>query len=78
MNGQNLKAAITVSETLFSEHLTGKNKTVLEQMSGYRKAMDIYERTQVAMGRRAKIHTYNCSTKNLQLSSNAFGTTKKI
>jgi len=72
------KKPISTTEFLFSESLTSRNRTILEQICRYKYTADIYERTQVALGRKVSVRFIYCSTEKVKINLQNIGATNKI
>lgn len=72
------KEQTSSTEYLFSGYLTESNKATLLQIKNYKRTADIYERTQIALGRKVSVKYVNCSTDNIKINVHNFGSTNKI
>ena len=72
------KSLNSITETFFSEFLTDDNNAILKQLSQYKRAIDIYERTQIALGRKRKFITSNSSTEKVKINIHGIGATNQI
>lgn len=68
----------STTELLFSEFLNGNNKAILEQVAKYKKIADIYERTQIALGRKVAFKSTNSSTDKVKINMHGIGATNQI
>ncbi len=67
----------STTEALFSEYLNSSNNAILEQLNRYKKIADIYERTQIALGRKAAFKSTSSSTEKVKINL-YIGATNKI
>jgi hypothetical protein len=68
----------STTEMLFPEFFTGSNYAVMEQIVKYKQIVDIYERTQIALGRKVSFKSANCSTDKVKINLNVIGATNQI
>jgi len=63
---------------MFSEFLIDRNKAILDQIGQYKKAADIYERCQYALGHKVAFKATNSSTDKVKINFHCIGATNKI
>lgn len=68
----------SATELLLSEFPTGKNRILMEQIQTYRRTLDIYERSQLALGRRLAYKATKNSTDKVKVNLNGIKSTNKI
>ncbi len=78
MDTKVLQNQSSTTERLFPEYLTEKNKTIIEQMDAYKKVADIFDRTNLALGRKIQYRTTISSTNNVKVNLNVTGATNKV
>jgi len=63
---------------VFNSKVLSANRKTLEDLDYYRKASDIIERTNIALGRNKEFRESSLSTINTQFNTNAIKSTQKI
>ena len=68
----------TITESLLPDCMNHSNRKALDQLRLFKRANDIYERTQIALGRKVTIKTSVSSSKNVKFHLNAIRSTHQI
>jgi hypothetical protein len=72
------KKPSTTTEFIFSEFLSNKNENVLESINEYRRVANIYERVQIALGRKVAYRSTNSTADKVKVNLHVIRATNKI